>query len=121
MRAVQLLIAAVILGLAGGYAWSAMAPHKSQLPIPKAAYAIPPDAPESVSDKNWAERAVDRRPLAIESARADPTAVEQSVHYSSCKDARAADKAPIRAGEPGYRPELDANGDGIACELNDRN
>jgi len=25
-------------------------------------------------------------------------------------------KAPIRVGEPGYRPALDADNDGIACE-----
>lgn len=116
MRAVQILVAAVILGLAGGYAWSAMAPHKTQMRIPKAAYAIPPDAPESISDKEWAARGDDKRPPAIESGRADPTAVEQSVYYSSCREARAAGKAPIRAGEPGYRSELDEKGDGIACE-----
>jgi len=116
MRAVQILVVAVILGLAGGYAWSAMAPHKTQMRIPKAAYAIPPDAPESVSEKEWAARGEDRKPPTIEFGRADPTAVEQSIYYSSCAEARAAGKAPIRAGEPGYRSELDAKGDGIACE-----
>jgi hypothetical protein len=116
MRAVQILVAAVILGLAGGYAWSAMTPHKIQMRIPKVAYAIPPDAPESMSDREWAARGEDKKPPAIESGRADPTTVEQSVYYSTCEEARAAGKAPIRAGEPGYRSELDPTGDGIACE-----
>ncbi|HEX3422229.1 MAG TPA: excalibur calcium-binding domain-containing protein [Sphingomicrobium sp.] len=116
MRALQLIIAAVILGVAGGYAWSAMAPHKTHLTIPKAVYAIPSDAPQSASDKEWAARGDDDKSPAIEPGRADPTAVEQSVHYANCDEARAAGKAPIRAGEPGYRSELDPKGDGIACE-----
>lgn len=37
-------------------------------------------------------------------------------YYSNCAEARAAGAAPIRAGEPGYRSELDRNGDGVACE-----
>jgi hypothetical protein len=42
------------------------------------------------------------------------------VHYPNCAAARAAGAAPVRRGEPGYRPELDLNGDGIACEPNPR-
>lgn len=41
---------------------------------------------------------------------------EQSVYYSGCNEARAAGVAPIYAGEPGYRSEMDGNSDGIACE-----
>jgi len=52
----------------------------------------------------------------MDSRRDDPTLVEQSVHYSGCDEVRAAGKAPLRAGEPGYRPEMDGDGDGIACE-----
>jgi hypothetical protein len=44
------------------------------------------------------------------------TRIEQSVYHSGCNEVRAAGKAPIRAGEPGYRPEMDGDGDGIACE-----
>ena len=43
-------------------------------------------------------------------------AIEQSVHYSGCNEVRAAGKAPILAGEPGYRDDMDGDGDGIACE-----
>jgi hypothetical protein len=116
MRAVQILFAAVILGLVGGYGWSAMKPKKTHVEIPKAAFAIPPDAPLTSSDKEWAARGEEKSPPAIESGRADPTTVEQSVYYATCDEARAAGKAPIRAGEPGYRSELDDKGDGIACE-----
>ena len=36
--------------------------------------------------------------------------------YYNCDEARAAGVAPIYQGEPGYRDELDGDGDGIACE-----
>lgn len=39
-----------------------------------------------------------------------------SVYYANCDAARAAGAAPILAGEPGYRPALDRNKDGVACE-----
>lgn len=39
-----------------------------------------------------------------------------SVYYSGCNAVRAAGAAPLHAGEPGYRPEMDGDGDGIACE-----
>jgi len=37
-------------------------------------------------------------------------------YYPNCDAARAAGVAPIYEGEPGYRPELDGDDDGIACE-----
>ena len=37
-------------------------------------------------------------------------------YWSGCRDARAAGTAPIYRGEPGYRPEMDGDDDGIACE-----
>ncbi|QHN33676.1 MULTISPECIES: GmrSD restriction endonuclease domain-containing protein [Gordonia] len=39
-----------------------------------------------------------------------------SVRYSSCAQVRAAGKAPIHAGDPGYSRTLDRDGDGVACE-----
>ena len=39
-----------------------------------------------------------------------------SVYYRNCDAARAAGAAPLYRGEPGYRPELDRDGDGVACE-----
>jgi len=37
-------------------------------------------------------------------------------YYPHCAAARALGAAPIHVNEPGYRPELDADRDGIACE-----
>ena len=48
-----------------------------------------------------------------------PTVVETdpgTVYYKNCAAARAAGAAPLYAGEPGYRPKMDGDGDGVACE-----
>lgn len=37
-------------------------------------------------------------------------------YYSGCDEARAAGVAPLYDGEPGYRPGMDGDSDGIACE-----
>ena len=39
-----------------------------------------------------------------------------SAYYQNCDAARAAGVAPIYEGEPGYRPGLDRDKDGIACD-----
>lgn len=40
-----------------------------------------------------------------------------SVYYPNCKAACSDGVAPIYRGQPGYRPPLDRDGDGVACEL----
>lgn len=37
-------------------------------------------------------------------------------YFRNCAAARAAGKAPLRLGDPGYRKPLDRDGDGVACE-----
>lgn len=39
-----------------------------------------------------------------------------SLYFASCHEARQAGEAPIYPGEPGFRPGLDGDSDGIACE-----
>lgn len=39
-----------------------------------------------------------------------------TVYYANCDAVRAAGKAPIRRGDPGYRSGLDSDGDGVGCE-----
>lgn len=39
-----------------------------------------------------------------------------SVDYPNCTAVRAAGKAPLYAGQPGYSRKLDRDGDGVACE-----
>jgi len=114
MRAVLLVVAAVMFGLAGGYAWSAIgvpSPHVHVPPIPK---TKPLEIPETPADQEWATRG-DGKPAAPLSAK-DRKAIEQSAHYAGCDEVRAAGKAPLHAGDPGYSLEMDGDGDGIACE-----
>ncbi|WP_054812436.1 excalibur calcium-binding domain-containing protein [Nocardia arizonensis] len=50
-------------------------------------------------------------------AAAQPSSEQQDqVYYKNCAAVRAAGKAPLYEGEPGYAPHLDRDGDGIACE-----
>jgi micrococcal nuclease len=37
-------------------------------------------------------------------------------HYESCQDAESAGAAPLHKGDPGYRPDLDGDNDGTACD-----
>jgi hypothetical protein len=55
-------------------------------------------------------------PPVTEEELAARDAVEQSVHYGGCNEVRAAGKAPLFRGDPGYGAHMDRDGDGIACE-----
>ena len=54
----------------------------------------------------------------VNSPMSAPTAAstDGDVHYPNCAAAREAGVAPILLGEPGYRPGLDGDNDGVACE-----
>jgi hypothetical protein len=118
MREVITILASIMFGLLGGYGWSAMAPAKTEaVALPPATTLIPADAPPSADDKEWASRGHEEGPITVQ-AVPDPTLVEQSVTYAGCNEVRAAGKAPLYAGQPGYRAEMDGDGDGIACEPN---
>lgn len=116
MRAVQIMMAAVMLGLLGGYAWSAIERRPLRAHIPKAVNPHPVELPETASDKEWAARAFDRSTPDLDTDERDPTTVERTVYYANCDEVRAAGKDPLHPGDPGYRPELDGDGDGSACE-----
>jgi hypothetical protein len=55
-------------------------------------------------------------PVKPTSAPAAPAPASASVYFASCDAARTAGAAPMYQGEPGYRPALDRNKDGVACE-----
>ncbi|WP_412076429.1 excalibur calcium-binding domain-containing protein [Streptomyces xanthophaeus] len=62
-------------------------------------------------------------PKPTPTATPEPTADDDSgsggggsVSYRNCSAVKAAGKAPIRRGDPGYGQHLDRDGDGIACE-----
>lgn len=41
---------------------------------------------------------------------------ELSVTYTGCDEVRELGRAPLLAGQPGYRASMDGDGDGVACE-----
>ena len=45
-----------------------------------------------------------------------PLQSASAVPFTNCDQAYAAGVAPLETGEPGYSPDLDRDGDGIACE-----
>lgn len=49
-------------------------------------------------------------------AHAPAFSLRGNVYYSSCRDAFLDGRTNIRRGDPGYRPQLDADNDGLACE-----
>ncbi|MDR2280307.1 MAG: excalibur calcium-binding domain-containing protein [Gordonia sp. (in: high G+C Gram-positive bacteria)] len=51
--------------------------------------------------------------LATPAANAQP---RPAAYYQNCDAARSAGAAPIYRGQDGYRPGLDRDGDGVACE-----
>lgn len=57
-------------------------------------------------------------PAAPQPVPVQPPAQPRSpaAYYKNCDAARAAGVAPLLVGQPGYRAELDRDGDGVACE-----
>ncbi|OLL18524.1 hypothetical protein BKE56_017850 [Rhodococcus sp. M8] len=45
-----------------------------------------------------------------------PPSTESFAYYKNCDAARDAGAAPLLRGQAGYRPELDRDDDGVACE-----
>lgn len=63
-----------------------------------ATYVLTPEAPGKPALRaEWNKRTTDQR-------------------YSDCRDARENGHEDILAWEPSYRPEMDGDGDGRACE-----
>ena len=48
-------------------------------------------------------------------------ALPEARPYRNCTEARQAGAAPVMIGTPGYGPHLDRDGDGIGCEISNRN
>jgi hypothetical protein len=58
-----------------------------------------------------------RRAIALNESAAVPVRrARAAVYFPGCNAVRAAGLAPLYRGEPGYRPEMDGDDDGIACE-----
>ena len=94
------------------------APAPVVAPAPAAVTPAPAPAPASVPAPAPAPvaPAPARAPVAPAPAPVAPAPAPAAVYYANCTAARAAGAAPIYAGQAGYRPALDRDSDGIACE-----
>ena len=93
---------------------SAVATEPESAPEPAQAQE-PESAPEPAQPQEPEPAPEPAQPQAP--APAQPQEPEPGgVYYRSCKEAKAAGAAPLYQGEPGYRPGLDRDHDGIACE-----
>ena len=100
-----------------------LAPTNQQAPAPAPAAAEP--APAAVASAPVAPAPAPAvvapapapaAPAPVAPAPAAPAPAPAAAYYANCTAARAAGAAPIYAGQPGYRPALDRDSDGIACE-----
>ena len=79
--------------------------------------ARPQPAPRQVAPTPAAPQPAPTTPPRPRPRPATPApAPPAELHFSSCKEARAAGYSHMRRGEPGYSPHLDGDGDGIACD-----
>jgi hypothetical protein len=115
-----LLLCAVPAGLAAGYGWSVMTAPAARTAVhgKSTMMAVPPSPEERPlsDDQEWTTRADDAAVPAARAAAQAAAAGDDPVTYVGCNAVRAAGKAPLYAGEPGYRTEMDGDRDGIACE-----
>jgi SH3-like domain-containing protein len=83
--------------------------------MPAAAQSLYSDGPK---DSDWSSRATSGASGSRSSggSRRARAASSGSVYFANCSAARAAGAAPVYAGDPGYAPKLDRDGDGIGCE-----
>ena len=79
--------------------------------------ARPQPAPRQVAPTPAAPQPAPTTPPRPRPRPATPApAPPAELHFSSCKEARAAGYSHMRRGEPGYSPHLDRDNDGIACD-----
>ena len=89
--------------------------------VPLFAHPGPLDKQGCHSDRRIREYHCHENPRGLPSPETEPVVspppeVRLELYFRSCDEARAAGYKNIRRGEPGYRPGLDRDNDGIACE-----
>lgn len=120
MDAKFLSLTALLAAAAFGSVWIATAPAPAAPEAPALAQAALETPVKSRPRLVIEAPAEDVAPVSAydEPARParDRAGTASAVYYAGCNEARAAGAAPIYRGEPGYREDMDGDGDGIACE-----
>lgn len=86
----------------------------TQLPLPARTVTIPAPRTSTKTTRTTAPVPVARNTQSTVPKKT--SAPETTVYYANCAAVRAAGKAPLHRGEPGYSAHLDRDGDGVACE-----
>ena len=111
------LLFAVLGALTQGPATVPVAAHSLSDGLERGTGSSAPPEPSATTetgpaqDQGAAYRS-DGRAGATSASTPTPTA---STYFANCAAAEAAGAAPISRGQTGYRPELDEDGDGVAC------
>jgi excalibur calcium-binding domain-containing protein len=74
--------------------------------------AAPAPAPKTATPKPAPPKTTQPAPPKVTPPKPAP-----APYYANCTAAKAAGAAPLYRGQPGYRPALDRDNDGIACEV----
>lgn len=90
------------------------APAAAAVPAPPAAAPVPAPAPAAPAPAPAAVAPAPVAPAPMAPAPAAPAPA--AAYYANCAAARTAGAAPLYAGQAGYRPALDRDSDGVACE-----
>lgn len=120
MNVKVILVGATMLGAAGGYAWSLLSPAApakasaatagTRTPVTA---SVEPSSGPYAEDFAWSTRGSDSSGNAQAKQQGSS---DKTIYYAGCNEVRAIGKAPLYEGQPGYREEMDGDGDGIACE-----
>lgn len=89
------------------------------VPGPTATVTLPPLPARTVTVKAPQATVSAPAPLVRSTQTAKPkrtTAPPADVYYANCAEVRAAGKAPLYTGDPGYASHLDRDHDGVAFE-----
>ncbi|MBP1234491.1 hypothetical protein JOE40_004134 [Arthrobacter sp. PvP102] len=98
---------------------AAAAPAPAPAPAPAAVEPAPfvaVPAPAAPAPAVVAPAPAPVAPAPVVQAPAPVAPAPAAAYYANCAAARAAGAAPLYAGSAGYRPALDRDSDGIACE-----
>jgi LPXTG-motif cell wall-anchored protein len=96
------------------HSWVAPAASSSSGSVSASASSSSSSKPPSQSGSASASSSSSSKPPS--GSASSSSSSPDGVYYADCDAVRAAGKAPLLSNQPGYRPALDSDNDGIACE-----
>ncbi len=118
---VAIIGGAIMLGFVGGVGSALLPSSSSNAPVAeeeswRSQGAVASQSYMSAADLDDQQPLAPARKAEQERLPTASTDSRSSWSYRNCAQARAVGAAPVYAGEQGYGPHLDRDGDGIGCE-----